>query len=195
MSVLTGGWRSVPAGRQPSLRRAAPRWPGGSAMTSPSRRRLPGRVLGPPCPRSHVEPCRSRTTRILAAADVFCELTEPRADRRPSRRNGPPPTCGVRRVRDASPRRRRRGSGGRGPGPPATPQRPLRPDSAGGRGPGPDRPRRFDALGGAESGDQPEDGRHAHRADLHEDGLLVPVDSDPVRLAARSARDAGPLDS
>ena len=129
------------------------------------------------------------TGRILAAADAFQAMREPRPYRqtlsdgaasdelRAEVRAGRLAADAVDAVLAGAGQRRRQ-----------APERPRRPDRARGRGARPDRPRRLEQAGRRGARDRPEDRRHPHRTHLLEDRRLDPLHGHAVRDAAGPAR-------
>jgi len=128
------------------------------------------------------------SARVLAAADTFQALVEPRAHRpaRPADQAAAELRTAARTghldpaAADASPRRRR------GPAP-ATGRAAGRPDSPGGRGARAVGSRLHDPAGRGPPRDQPQDRRRSHPAHLPEDRGLDPRCGGTVRGAARAA--------
>ena len=123
--------------------------------------------------------------RLLAAADVYQALTEPRPHR-PARSAGDAAAALRAEVRAGAGRRRgeRRARRGGPPGP-AAPRVAVRAHRPGGQRAPPDRPRHVEQGRRPRAGHLGQDGGHSRRAHLHQDRRLQPGPGKPVRHEVR----------
>ncbi len=138
----------------------------------------------------------SRPARILAAANVYQAMCEPRPHR-PERTAGRGGSRAAGRGERRSPRPRRDGRGARrgGVSRPAAPGRPGGADRARGRGAPAARARAVQPGDRRAARDLAQDRREPHRAHLREDRRLEPCDGEPVRHAARAPPRRGDRDT